>query len=149
MLDAALFGDLQIGGCSDLVDFFQNLFRIQESDNAEPPLKAPGVANAEEPNVHAVAKFVKAGYPDLMKNVRCAPSMDALASRWVHRQKDGVIWTTSATFLVPEIGRSTSGWLTRASHASVKDSGSRGVSSRQRTSRTCMCMACRLWRSMA
>ena len=48
------------------------------------------LASAEEPNVLAVARLIKANHSDLMKSARRVPSMEALASHWVHRQKDGV-----------------------------------------------------------
>jgi ADP-ribose pyrophosphatase YjhB (NUDIX family) len=48
------------------------------------------LANAKEPNVLAVARFVKVNHLDLIKDARSAPSMEALASHWAHQQRDGV-----------------------------------------------------------
>jgi len=45
---------------------------------------------AEEPNVLAVARSIKAKYPNLIQEARRSPSMEAVASHWAHRQRDGV-----------------------------------------------------------
>jgi hypothetical protein len=48
------------------------------------------LANAMEPNVLAIADHIRASCPDLLKETRPGPSMEALASRWAGRNEGGV-----------------------------------------------------------
>jgi hypothetical protein len=45
---------------------------------------------AKEPNVRAIARYIKEKYPELLKDAHHGPSMDALASHWSARNKGGV-----------------------------------------------------------
>jgi mannose-6-phosphate isomerase-like protein (cupin superfamily) len=46
--------------------------------------------NAKEPNVRAIAQYIKNNYPMLLQEIHHNPSMDALASHWAARNKGGV-----------------------------------------------------------
>jgi len=48
------------------------------------------LANVEESNVLAIAKFIETNASELIRDARSAPSMGALASHWGHRQRDGI-----------------------------------------------------------
>jgi mannose-6-phosphate isomerase-like protein (cupin superfamily) len=45
---------------------------------------------AREPNVRAIAQYIKDTHPELLQKVHSGPSMDALASHWAARNRGGV-----------------------------------------------------------
>ena len=47
-------------------------------------------ADAQEPNVLAIARYIQGKRPDLIDNVRNSPSMDAIASHWAGKNQGGI-----------------------------------------------------------
>jgi hypothetical protein len=47
-------------------------------------------AKAQEPNVLSIAEHITSSYPDLLKEIRPGPSMEALAGHWAAKNEGGV-----------------------------------------------------------
>ena len=103
------------------------------------------VSMAGEPNVLAIARFIKANHPDLITDARRAPSMEALASHWVHKQGAGVR-VARRDEIRNILGAGNRAFNIRVadptSHTNGRDLGLPGVSSRRKTSRICTFTAC-------
>jgi hypothetical protein len=67
----------------------------------------------------AIARSTKTNYPDLITDTQRSPSMDALASHWGQRQRDGVHierrlqsigWVAARRFLFADLRVHLLGW---------------------------------------
>jgi hypothetical protein len=92
-------------------------------------------ADSGEPNILAIARHISAAHPELLKDTRPGPSMEALAGYWAAKHEGGVRIVREGDIRKSSMqghGPSTSVWRTPISLTRDRGWDSRGAFSRQR-----------------